>query len=156
MIALRNPIDNLVRIYGQFQTIIVGNDTGKGQSSQFAGCLMKGQGREELVTNTAEIQQLIELDDDSLQRLENNANYYVDCHDPGNWADSVEIKLKNGQIIGQALTITEMEPRRKGKLWVCSQSLHVDVDWLKDWVDHQFAMGADEVILHAPKGVGLF
>ena len=60
-------------------------------------------------------------------------------------------RLKDGQVIGQALAITDMDSRRRGKLGVCSQSLHADVDWLKDWVDHQFAMGANEVIMHAPK-----
>ena len=44
-----------------------------------------------------------------------------------------------------------MEGKRRGRLGVCSQSLHANVDWLKDWVDHQFQIGADEIILHAPQ-----
>lgn len=43
-----------------------------------------------------------------------------------------------------------MAGSRKGKLAVCSQSLYGNVEWLKEWVDHQFVIGADEVILHTP------
>ena len=49
-----------------------------------------------------------------------------------------------------------MDGSRKGRLGVCSQSLHSHVDWLQDWVEHQFGIGADEVILHIPKVIHVF
>lgn len=44
-----------------------------------------------------------------------------------------------------------MSGKRLGKLGVCSQPLITDRAWLRDWVDHQFRIGADEVIMHVPK-----
>ena len=39
-----------------------------------------------------QIQELAEFDEDQLQRTQSYANYYVDCHDPGSWARTVQIK----------------------------------------------------------------
>lgn len=60
-------------------------------------------------------------------------------------------RLQNGNDAGLEINITLMEGARKGRLGVCSQSLHNDAEWLRDWVDHQFDVGADEVILHTPQ-----
>ena len=52
---------------------------------------------------------------------------------------------------GKEIAIIQMEDKRRGRLGVCSQSLHTDVEWLRDWVEHQLAIGADKIILHAPQ-----
>lgn len=60
-------------------------------------------------------------------------------------------RLKNGNDIGRELEIINMSGKRLGKLAVCSQPLITDRSWLRDWVAHQFQIGADEVYLHVPK-----
>ena len=49
------------------------------------------------------------------------------------------------------MDITEMVGHRVGRLGVCTQPLFTHRAWLKDWVDYQFLIGADEVIMHLPK-----
>lgn len=44
-----------------------------------------------------------------------------------------------------------MDGHHKGKLAVCSQSIYSETEFMKEWVEHQFSIGADEIILHAPQ-----
>ena len=39
-----------------------------------------------------QVQELTELDEESLLMTLSYANYYIDCHDPGSWADRVAIE----------------------------------------------------------------
>ena len=44
-----------------------------------------------------------------------------------------------------------MSGKRLGKLGVCTQPLFTERAWLRDWVDYQFQIGADEVLMHWAK-----
>lgn len=46
-----------------------------------------------------------------------------------------------------------MAGQRIGRLGVCTQPLFTYRPWLRDWVEYQFLIGADEVIMHRPQVV---
>lgn len=60
-------------------------------------------------------------------------------------------RIQNGDDLGIDLEIIDIPGERLGRLSVCSQPLSTNREWLRDWVDHQFAIGADKVFMHVPK-----
>ena len=38
-----------------------------------------------------QIQELTDFDEERMQKLLSFSSYYIDCHDPGDWSDSVAI-----------------------------------------------------------------
>ena len=60
-------------------------------------------------------------------------------------------RVQNGNTIGRELVIVDMPGERLGRLSVCSQPLITHREWLREWVDYQFQIGADEVFMHVPK-----
>ena len=64
---------------------------------------------------------------------------------------SHECRIQNGHDLGRELEIIEMSGKRLGRLGVCTQPLFTERVWLRDWVDYQFQIGADEVLMHWAK-----
>ena len=73
-------------------------------------------------------------------------------------------RLADGSVLGKLIAIEPMEryllnhvantwtPRgsNSASMAVCSPPLHKYTEWLEEWVQHNFLLGADVIYLHVP------
>ena len=127
-----------------------------------------------------QIRELQYFPEEEVRDFRHVANYVIDCEGRDfEWAQRVQLqcaccgaharlplspilhplrcRLNNGSLYGKPLARpTILGPRSdgntgQGTLAVCSQPLHTNREWLRNWVQHYLDLGAEKVIMHAPR-----
>ncbi|KAK9799437.1 hypothetical protein WJX73_010409 [Symbiochloris irregularis] len=152
LFALHDPKQNVVQAYAEFDVRYVRATHGQVEGEKISSCLFSDQVSRVMVNQSASIWfPEANLHDDL--PLDQTVYGVVTCAAPEPKFTHMHISSDINRRLTNVAKMTAIETKRQGSVVGCSQPLHTDRAWLKDWVEHYAAMGVSKMWMHVPRGL---